>query len=170
MVHGVNVLAVAAIVLCGLIDVRYVRVASEPSQLGPTPIMVLFLATATLACAAGARLPSKALRSFVLMVPGVTGFALVLVTFSIGVGLMLAALVAAAEMVWELMNQPAGVDPVAAGIGAMLDNGLVLLGWSWVLARSTPRRPTMAQGGPTPQPSCGMLAGLRSLTRRKWRL
>jgi hypothetical protein len=137
LVHGVNLVGVAAMFLFGLIDVLYLRIASGPSQFGPMPVMVAFLTTATLACAAGAVLPNKAVRSFLLMVPSVTGFALGLVTFSIGMGLMLAALVAGTAVIWELMHQPAGVDLVAVGVGVVLGTGLILLGWSWMVAHSS---------------------------------
>jgi hypothetical protein len=137
MIRGVNGLAVATGVLLGLVAVVYVRIASGPSQFGPSPTALLFLVTAVCTSMGGAILPWRRGRIGLLAATGAATWALGVLTFSIGIGLMLAALLAAVAVIVELSASTAreaagNYAAVLAGAAA----GLAGFGLTWLMAVS----------------------------------
>jgi hypothetical protein len=131
MIQGVNAVAVAATVLLGLVTVAYVRIASEPHQLGPNPIAVLYLTGAVLTCVGGTVVTAKRWRIGLLAATSAASLALGTVTFSIGIGLMLAAFVAGGAVLGEFSGATPA-DGAAALVGAAV--GLAAFGLTWHIA------------------------------------
>jgi hypothetical protein len=128
MTRDTNPMALIAAMLLGLVDVVYVRLASGPSQQGPTAVALLFITGAVLACMAGAILPWKPARIALLMGVVVASFSLGIVSFSIGVGLMLGAILAGAGLLIEL-KEATPTDGIAAAIGGIGGFSAVALAW-----------------------------------------
>jgi hypothetical protein len=131
MVQGVNLVAVLAAAVLGLVDVVYVRIASGPSNLGPTPIALLFLTASALTSAGGAVLPWKRGRIGLLAATSVACFALGIITFWIGLGLILGALLAGGAVMLEFSKATDG-DGTAALLGAAV--GFAVFGLTWMIA------------------------------------
>lgn len=124
-------MALIAAMLLGLVDVVYVGAASSPSQQGPTPLALLFITSAVLACTAAAILPWQKARIALLMAVVVASFSLGIVSFSIGVGLMLGAILAGAGLLREL-KEATPTDGIAAAAGGI--GGFAAVALAWVVA------------------------------------
>jgi hypothetical protein len=138
MIRGVNGVAVGTTVLLGLVTVGYVRIASGPSQFGPNPIALLFLVAIVLIGLGGTILPWRTGRIGLLAATAAATWALGVLTFSVGLGLMLAALLAAAAVIVELSASTGGdavVDYAAAVAG--MAAGLAGFGLTWLMAVGT---------------------------------
>src|SRR5262245_42794542 len=102
MIQGPRAIALLAAMVLGLVDLIYIRLATGPSQSGPTPIALLFMTMSALSFLGGATLPWRRARVVLLAVTSVASVSLAMITFPIGLGLMVGGLVGAGATLGEL--------------------------------------------------------------------